>query len=214
MTNKNAYVHYGCGVVAPSEWSNYDVSPTLRIQKIPLIGKWVAKNFKNLNFPGNIIYGNIIKGLNVSPNSCKGVFSSHVLEHLYYEDCKKVVQNSYNMLAPGGIFRFVMPDLEKYARRYLNEVESGNVDAAHLFMQQTCLGALRKPKGLKEMAVEVLGNYQHRWMWDTLSMKKLLQEVGFKTIRKCEMGDCVDPMFTFVERPSRFVDFLAFECVK
>ena len=35
---KKKYVQYGCGLSAPNEWINFDVSPTLRIQKIPIIG--------------------------------------------------------------------------------------------------------------------------------------------------------------------------------
>ena len=32
------YVQYGCGLSAPKEWINFDVSPTLRIQKTPILG--------------------------------------------------------------------------------------------------------------------------------------------------------------------------------
>ena len=32
------YIHYGCGLDAPKEWINFDASPTLRLQKTPLLG--------------------------------------------------------------------------------------------------------------------------------------------------------------------------------
>ena len=32
------YVHYGCGLSAPEEWDNYDVSLTLRVQQTPILG--------------------------------------------------------------------------------------------------------------------------------------------------------------------------------
>ncbi len=32
------YVQYGCGLSAPAGWNNYDASPTLRLQKLPVVG--------------------------------------------------------------------------------------------------------------------------------------------------------------------------------
>ena len=58
--DKKLYVQYGCGLSAPNEWKNFDVSPTLRFQKIPFIGK-LLKNRLNVNFPNNVVYGDIIK---------------------------------------------------------------------------------------------------------------------------------------------------------
>ena len=64
------YVQYGCGLSAPVGWQNFDASPTLRLQKIPLIGKLVRK----VDFPSNVLYGDIVKGLpGIAPQSCDGV---------------------------------------------------------------------------------------------------------------------------------------------
>ena len=34
------YVQYGCGWNAPRGWRNFDASPNLRIDHLPLIGPW------------------------------------------------------------------------------------------------------------------------------------------------------------------------------
>jgi hypothetical protein len=69
------YVQYGCGLSAPAEWINFDVSPTLRIQKIPILGG-LLKGRLNTRFPDNVRYGDIIKGLPVADNSCDGLYCS------------------------------------------------------------------------------------------------------------------------------------------
>ena len=57
------YVHYGCHHCAPVEWLNFDASPTLRLERLPVIGRLVRKNAGR--FPSNILYGDIVSGLYV-----------------------------------------------------------------------------------------------------------------------------------------------------
>src|ERR1700733_13711284 len=99
------YVQYGCGTWVPEGWLNFDVSPTVRIQKIPLIGRRLAP----MRFPDEVRYGDICKGLPVSDGSVDGVYSSHVLEHLALEDMKLALRNTRKMMRAGGIFRLVIP---------------------------------------------------------------------------------------------------------
>jgi SAM-dependent methyltransferase len=208
------YVQYGAGRICPSEWVNFDVSPTLRIQRIPLAGKWLAKRAQGFNFPDALRFGDIVKGLPVRENSCKGVFCAHVLEHLTRENAEKALANTYRILQPGGVFRCQLPDLKIYAERYLNRVKEGNADAADLFMREACLGVEDSHDGWRGPIRKTFGNYLHLWMWDALSFEKALKIVGFKDIRSCKMGDAEDPMFKLVERESRFRDALSYECHK
>lgn len=118
------YVQFGCGLSNPSEWTNYDSSPTLRIQKIPILG-WVLKKKLNVIFPNNIKYGDIVKGLKIEEESCDGIYCSHVLEHLSYNDMITSLKNSYSYLKKGGTFRMVLPDMEFECRKYISELEEG-----------------------------------------------------------------------------------------
>src|SRR4051812_24771119 len=116
------YVQYGCGHSAPVEWINFDISPTLRIQKTPIIGSLFKKQL-NTTFPDNVRYGDIVKGLPIEENKCDGLYCSHVLEHLSLFDFRKALSNSYKILKPGGIFRCVIPDLEFSARKYIQNLD-------------------------------------------------------------------------------------------
>ena len=57
-------------------------------------------------------YGDIVKGLPVDYASCKGIYCFHVLEHLSPDNFRIALGNTYKFLQPGGVFRFVLPDLQ------------------------------------------------------------------------------------------------------
>src|SRR5437016_6228704 len=116
------YVQYGCGLCAPAGWVNFDVSPTLRLQKIPLLGRFVTHG--GPTFPKNVRYGDIVRGLPVAPGSCAVIYCSHVLEHLSLADFRTALRRTYEYLHPGGVFRFVLPDLEKLARDYVDSSDA------------------------------------------------------------------------------------------
>jgi len=207
------YVQYGCGVDAPLEWINFDASPTLIIQKTPIIGK-IVKNMMKTKFPTNVRYGNIIKTLPIKNSSCDGLYCSHVLEHLTLDDFRIALQNSYRILKVGGIFRCVVPDLESAMRNYIESIESKNNSASIDFLRNTLLGLENRPKGLKAVLSFLFGNSRHLWMWDKQSLVKELANVGFVNIRSCEFNDCEDRMFNLVENKNRFINSIAFECKK
>lgn len=207
------YLQYGCGLSNPIGWENYDSSPTLRIQRTPIIGK-IMKSSLNVVFPKNITYGDIVNGLNVSKNTYDGIYCSHVLEHLSYFDLKKTLHNTYEYLKPGGIFRMVLPDLEILCREYVNEVNKKNPKSSLRFMNDSLLGVTERKRGLKQIITNMLGNSKHLWMWDYYSLSEELREVGFSDIRRCKFNDSNDEMFLRVEEKDRFRNCLSIEVIK
>lgn len=207
------YVQYGCGLSAPEQWINYDASPTLQIQKAPLIGG-ILKNSLNTEFPSNVVFGDIIKGLPEQVNSVDGLYCSHTLEHLSLADMRKSLANSYAVLKKGGIFRCVVPDLEYAAREYIKRLDAGDESASMFFMENTLLGVENRPRGAKNLVSSYFGNSHHLWMWDRKSLAKELRNAGFIDIRECNFNDSEDPMFKHVEDPSRFEQAVALECKK
>lgn len=204
------YVQYGCGLSAPKEWINFDVSPTLRIQKIPIIGKLI-KNWLNIIFPSNVRYGNIITGLPIKDNSCQGVYCSHTLEHLSLVDFRTALKNTYKILEKGGIFRVVVPDLEYPARLYIESLDNGDNLASIKFVGVNTLLGVDKRKGFWS---SLLGSTHHLWMWDSKSLSEELKNVGFSNVRNCKFNDSKNEMFKLVEDEDRFMNVVAIECVK
>lgn len=214
MTKEKQYIHYGCGLSAPKEWKNFDTSPTLRLQKLPLIGTLV-KGRLNAVFPDNVFYGDIVKGLPLEENSCDAVYCSHVLEHLALKDFRTALLNTYKILKPNGIFRCVLPDLEVICREYLKAVEGKDPNGSINFMGKgSLLGLEERPKGIKGFLTSYLGNAKHLWMWDHVSLEMELSKVGFKNIRKASFNDSSVGAFKFVENKERFESAVALEAVK
>lgn len=207
------HVQYGCGLSAPIEWINFDTSPTLRIQKIPII-RFLMRNRLNATFPKTVKYGNIVKGLPISENFCEGIFCSHVLEHLSYQDFIIAIKNTYKILKPSGLFRLVMPDLNKLVMDYISQKESGQINASIILMRKSGLALEQRPKGAKQISESIFGNSRHQWLWDSEATVSELTKVGFKDIRKCNFNDSADPMFNLVENKERFSGSFALEMTK
>ncbi|MEQ9459405.1 MAG: methyltransferase domain-containing protein [Phycisphaeraceae bacterium] len=204
---ESSYVQYGCGHSAPEGWRNFDASPTLRFERIPLIGKLYTKNANR--FPDAVEYGDIVKGLPLPAGSCDGIYCSHVLEHLSFNDLRAALKNTHTVLKPGAIFRLVLPDLEQYIRTY---VDNPSHEAAPNFMRQALLGVERRPRGLQGFMAVCFGNYRHLWMWDYLALEAELKDAGFTDIRRASLGDSADAKFSTIEHPDRWHDCLGIEC--
>lgn len=210
---KKAYVQYGCGLSAPKTWINFDVSPTLRIQKTPILGILLRRKLNTI-FPENVMYGDIIKGLPVAENSCDGLYCSHTLEHLSLNDFRIALVNSYKILKKGGIFRCVVPDLEFESRIYIEELDKGNALASFDFMRNTLLGIDVRPRGVKGFLSSFFGNSHHLWMWDSKSLSEELKNVGFIQLRLAKFNDSEDEMFKHVEDITRLENAVVIECRK
>lgn len=203
------YVQYGCAFSAPKGWLNFDSSPTLRFERLPVIGRLYTANVAR--FPPAVRYGDVVAGLPVQPRSCRGVYASHVLEHLCLDDCRAALRETHRILAGGGTFRLVVPDLRIYAERYLIAASAGKADAAVRFLEETALGVRSRPSTPLGLARNVFGNSFHQWMWDEASLRAELERAGFNSIRRAQLGDCDDPMFQEAEDPARFIDACAIE---
>jgi SAM-dependent methyltransferase len=206
------YVQYGCGWCAPEQWLNFDASPTLRFERLPLIGKIYTRNARR--YPENVRYGDVARGLPLAGSSCLGVYCSHVLEHLSLEAFDRAIAETFRILAPGGIFRLVVPDLEEAAREYLEAVRLGVGTGNSSFMRMTNLGVERRSMNPLSWLSALLGNSRHLWMWDYPSLMAKLAEHGFEQVRRAKFNDCEDPAFRAVENDSRFERACAIQAKK
>jgi SAM-dependent methyltransferase len=201
---EGTYIQYGCGPSCPEGWINYDASPTLRLQRLRVIGKLFRRG--SIEFSDDVRFGDIVKGLPVADGSAQGVYASHVLEHLSLADFWTALHNTFRILKPGGIFRLVVPDLEIRARTYVEKLKVGDAEANTWFMRTSNLGLEHRKRGLEAWARGVFGNSAHLWMWDERSMTAALEKVGFIGVRRCRFNDSKDEAFRLVEDASRFYD--------
>ncbi len=89
-------LHLGCGSVTPAGWVNSDVRPG----------------------PGVDLVADLIKGLPVKDESFDAVVSIHALCELGVWDQVPVLKEIHRVLAPGGVLRLSLPDLDVNIKQY------------------------------------------------------------------------------------------------
>jgi SAM-dependent methyltransferase len=202
------WVHFGCGLCAPVEWSNYDCSPSLRLQRLPIVGRFL-RGGPHGRFPDNVRYGDIVRGFPIPNGTASLVYSSHVLEHLSLADLRKALRNVRRVMTNGGVFRSVLPDLEQLIAAYQNDNAS---EAAVRFMENTLLGEPSRDRSVRGLVRQLAGNSRHLWMWDYKSLAAELQTAGFTAIRRATFHDSLHEGFRLVEQGERWRNQLGIEC--
>jgi SAM-dependent methyltransferase len=203
-------VNFGCGLSACEGWKNYDASPTLKVQRIWLIGN-LAKRWVKPIFPQDAEYGDIVSGLPLDTGVADRVYCSHVLEHLSLSDFRRALSEVNRLMKPGAVFRGVLPDLAHEVAAYMAD---DSVDACSNFMRRTCLGVNDGSGGLFSSIRSLLGNSKHLWMWDYNGLAAELEAAGFVDIRTAIYGDSQCSEFVSIEEPDRWTNCLGFECRK
>jgi hypothetical protein len=210
MVLTRLYIQFGCGSSAPAGWRNFDASPMLRLQRLPVIGRRF-RGGAYPDFPRGVEFGDVLKALPLPNGSCRGVYASHVLEHLALDDFRHALVEVIRLLESGGRFRMVVPDLETLAQDYL---ASSAPRPSSEFMEAANLGRKTRPRSLAALLRGWIGNSSHLWMWDERSLGSELRDAGFVGVRRAVCGDSQDHRFIEVEDPARWDRCLGMECRK
>ncbi|CAN5213056.1 hypothetical protein BH11PSE14_BH11PSE14_02680 [soil metagenome] len=200
----------GAGLEGPPSWTNLDASPVLRLQRLPIVGVFLRR-FVAPAFSPRVQYGDVTRRLPVDDGAADMVYSSHMLEHLALREFELALAEIHRVLARGGVFRSVLPDLELEARRYL---ASTAADRASDFLRSTLLGVEHRERGLVQALRAWMGYSGHKWMWDYISIANQLNRAGFVDVRRASIGDSALAAFREVENSERWQDCLGFECRK
>lgn len=210
-------IHIGCGNKVGESWRNFDSSPYVRLRQIPVIGR--ISRLVPRNFHPAVKYGDITSGVLCEPGTADAIFASHVLEHLSFDDAQIALRNIRSMLSAGGVFRVVVPDLNWRTRLYNDQIAEGDPEAANRFVAGLNIGAEHSRRGVRARLRSSMSNARHQWMYDELSLEKILLGHGFSEVRRCAFGDSGLNYFGEVENTNRFVDEpsgepeLAFHCI-
>lgn len=203
-------IDFDCGLRVASSWKNFDASPTLRSQRLPVFGR-VGRSLTQPLFPAEAVFGDVVRGLPVADASTDRVYCFHVLEHLTLIDFRKALAKVLRVLKPGVVFRGMLPDLEHEVRTYLANPAQ---DACSTLLQDTYLGIANWPPGLSGIVRAFLGNNHHLWMRDYKGIRAELETAGFEYVRRSEFFDSQFIEFNAVEDPNRWSNCLGFECWK
>jgi len=119
-------VNLGCGVTVATGWINIDNSPNARLSRYPWL-RWALWKLKVIStehyevaWPRDLLIRDLRAHLPFQDGTIDYVYSSHVLEHLSCSKARSLVSEVYRILRPGGLVRFVVPDLRWGIQRYLD----------------------------------------------------------------------------------------------
>ena len=108
-------------------------------------------------------------------DSVTAVYSSHMLEHIPRSAAAFCLKECHRVLKPGGVIRIAVPDLDQWIREY----DPAQPD---IFVTRAFEPSERRSKN------------QHHYLYNEISLGRLLQECGFAHARRVQpgQGDCPD----------------------
>ncbi|HTQ60795.1 MAG TPA: methyltransferase domain-containing protein [Candidatus Solibacter sp.] len=223
MTQANGLLrlNLGCGLRTVDGWINVDGSWNARLAKHPLLRRLLAslhvitKDKSEIPWSAKILIHDIRKPLPFPDGSANAVYASHVLEHLYVEEGRNLIQESFRVLAKGGVLRVVVPDLNAILREYLGEHPFGELSAEMASLcpadrvNQRLLMRWPSPSG-GSLFYRIYNSWQdfhtHKWMYDSNSLAALIESVGFAEVQPKTSGESRIENVDEIEEPSRILN--------
>ena len=178
-------LHLGCFDCVVPGWINTDITPHLRIARVPLLasllhGAGLMTDERHQQHTRGIFrqvrYLDVRKRFPFEDGSVAAVFSSHFLEHLYPDEARACLTEIHRVLRPGGVCRVVVPDLDRIVAEYDRAQPES-------FLHRV----FENPKHRRDKNA-------HHWHYNETSLVRLLRELGFGAARACSyrQGACPD----------------------
>lgn len=137
-------------------------------------GNHVLDGWANIDLQSNrkVIGWDLTHGLPVRSGTIDLIFCEHFIEHITLEQAKALLVEIYRSLRPDGILRLSTPDLKKILDEYIlgRTSEWANVGWS--------------PATPCQMLNDGLRLWGHQFVYDDDELTSLLNEAGFREIRK------------------------------
>lgn len=137
--------------------------------KLGIISKY---NYFTIEKFKGVSYGDIRKRLKYKSNSIDVINHTHVLEHLYYDEAIKFLNECYRILKPKGIMRVCVPNFKLIVDEYIKSIKSKN---SEIGTEKTMDSLYARNKYSQ--------TYGHKWMYDKDYLIKILKECGFNYVK-------------------------------
>ena len=168
---RNLKLHLGCGAEVRPGWVNIDLS----------IPKSIARS--TIGVGTKIINYDLRRKLPLRPGSCEYIYSSHFFEHLDCSTGLALMQDSYHLLKPQGVFRIALPDYRSVFKAYLDE------DWMFFELLSKFRLAFSQPFVKSEATVlmdfvnyTVYQHGEHKCAYDVEKLALLLKRIGYSSV--------------------------------
>lgn len=171
-------VNLGCGLAVQPGWINIDGSFNALLASLPGFLIPIAYRISGANRyyslveysklieENTFIHFDLSKGIPLDNGCADFIYSSHFLEHLYYEDAKFLLSECKRVLKEDGVVRISIPDLEHAVKRYLNG-EKHQTLQDYFFVEDRS----------NELS-------RHKYMYDFDMLRVLFRESGFDLVKR------------------------------
>jgi len=186
-------LNLGCGPMAePTHWHDYDGSWNVLASSMPLGLGWLSRKVLGhggKGFPRHVRYMDITKRLPFADRSVDAIYFSHVLEHLYLDEGKRLLADCLRILRPGGAIRVLVPDTEYFLNDYLAKAQLRDSDACYRLNEMLGFRVLTsRGNFLKRMYAAATDFHTHKFMYDRAYLARCLADAGFTRIDEAHYG--------------------------
>lgn len=191
-------LHIGCGLNFQPDWINLDGSWNARLAKFPKIKKLarviklVPQKQLDIDWSPDILIHDVRGKLPFEDSSISVVYASHLLEHLYLEEAKKLLRECYRVLGQGGVLRMMVPDLGEIVLEYTNNsTKEKGMLRADVLVQNLHFSDPNPPSGgfIYKLYSHYKDFHTHKWMYDEESLINYFNEAGFKDVKRMSVRE-------------------------
>jgi predicted SAM-dependent methyltransferase len=205
-------LNLGCGLQCPEGWINVDSSFGVKIAKRPVLKKLINSLvptkwgiLPNISWPSNAIWMDITRPFKFKTNSIDYVYSSHTIEHLGYEEATFVFKECFRVMKQGGVFRVIVPDLDRLVNVYLKMKTEDPAKAAKMFHEYSLYFEIPYPKTFADsFKFYFKSKNNHRFLYNEAALKEQLECAGFSNIKRMEYGISEIPGIEKIDIKERF----------
>ena len=155
-------------------------------------------------------------GLPIPEAALRYVYGSHFIEHLAFPQALAFLGECRRALRPGGRIRLTCPDLELWARRYLEDDRDFLERYAELTRERREDQGLPPPRTRGQIMMSQVHGWGHRWAYDEESLRDLLERTGFGEVSRRDHHRSALPDVELLEpsTPTRLLETLYVEAVR
>ena len=197
-------LNLGCGLNTHPDYINIDNSPGVTLARFPRLKrllfrlKIISEKQYRADWPAGITRLDLKRGLPFPDGSVERIYSSHFLEHLSADAGRGFLKECHRVLAPGGIFRLVVPDLVIAAEKYLEATRRISASPPGRFFRTAH----------DEFLKIICGQYLHKnrpgaehcYIYDYPTLYLILSEIGFQKIERSSFRQSRDPDLASLDR--------------
>ena len=140
----------------------------------------------NIDLYGADINWDLTKPIPLNDSSVDIVYTSHLFEHLQYQDLLKVLSDIRRILKPGGKLSICVPNAGLYLRAYFNQ---------EMFIKYNEMfppAAVDTGSGIDQVNYIAYLNGDHTFMFDEINLVNILKKENFQNVSLRDFDPSID----------------------